>query len=133
MPTLSSIIVDSLVVLHLVFIVFVLLGGLLVLWRRWVLYLHVPAALWGILIEFLDWRCPLTPLEQYFRQFNELPYQGTFVDHYILPIVYPAGLTHDLQIFFGVSVLAVNILIYGCLVVKYLRRKESNQSSGNHS
>lgn len=133
MSTLSSIVVDSLVILHLVFIVFVLLGGLLVLWRRWVLYLHVPAALWGILIEFLDWRCPLTPLEQYFRQFNELPYQGTFVDHYILPIVYPVILTQELQIFFGVSVLAVNILIYGCLIVKYLRSNVSNQPSDNLS
>ena len=125
---LSRIAADFLVVLHLGFIVFVLLGGLFVLRWRWVLYLHVPAAVWGTLIEFLGWRCPLTPLEQYFRQLNGLSYQGGFMDHYILPLIYPAGYTRQMQIFFGISVVVVNGVIYGCLIARHMRRKAKKTS-----
>ena len=114
---------DFLVVLHLGFIVFVLIGGLFVLRWRWVLFLHVPAAVWGTLIELLGWRCPLTPLEQYFRQLNGLSYHGGFVDHYILPLVYPAGLTRQMQIFFGISVVVINGVIYGFLIARHMRSK----------
>lgn len=119
----SRIAADFLVILHLGFIVFVLIGGLFVLRWRWVLYLHVPAAVWGTLIEFQGWRCPLTPLEQYFRQLNGLTYQGEFVNHYILPLVYPAGLTRQMQIFFGISVVVINGVIYGCLIARHMRSK----------
>jgi len=114
---------DFLVVLHLGFIAFVLIGGLFVLRWRWVLYLHVPAAVWGTLIEFLGWRCPLTPLEQYFRQLNGLSYHGGFMNHYILPLVYPAGLTRQMQIFCGISVVVINGVIYGCLIARHMRSK----------
>lgn len=125
----SRIAADFLVVLHLGFIVFVLIGGLFVLRWRWVLYLHVPAAVWGTLIELLGWRCPLTPLEQYYRQLNGLTYQGEFVDHYILPLVYPAGLTRQMQIFFGISVVIVNGVIYGCLIARHMRSKGKKSSA----
>jgi len=120
---LSQIAADFLVVLHLGFIVFVLFGGLFVLRWRWVLFLHVPAAVWGGIVELLGWRCPLTPLEQYFRQMNGLSYQGEFVEQYILPLVYPVGLTRQMQIFFGISVFVINGVIYGCLIVKRMRSK----------
>ena len=110
---------DFLVILHLGFIVFVLIGGLFILRWRWVFLLHIPAAVWGTLIELQGWQCPLTPLEQYFRQFNGLSYQGGFVDHYILPLVYPTGLTRQMQIFFGISVVIVNGVIYGFLIVRH--------------
>lgn len=114
---------DLLVILHLGFIVFVLIGGLFVLRWRWVLFLHVPAAVWGTLIELLGWRCPLTPLEQYFRQLNGLSYHGGFVDHYILPLVYPAELTRQMQIFFGISVVVINGVIYGFLIARHMRSR----------
>ncbi len=114
---------DFLVVLHFGFIVFVLIGGLFILRWRWVLYWHVPAAVWGAFIEFLGWRCPLTTLEQYFRQLNGLSYQGGFLDHYILPLVYPTGLTRQMQMFYGISVVVINGVIYGCLITRHMRSK----------
>lgn len=121
----SLIAADFLVILHLGFIVFVLFGGLFGLKWRWLLYLHVPAAVWGVLIELIGWRCPLTPLEQYFRQLNGQSYHGEFIEHYILPLVYPAVLTRKMQILFGISVVAVNCVIYGFLVAKYRRNKRN--------
>ena len=116
---------DLLVVLHLAFVGFVVLGGLLVLkWRR-VLYLHIPAAVWGALIEFQGWICPLTPLEQYLRQMGDQKgYSGGFVEHYLLSILYPEGLTADLQIILGVFVVAINIALYGWLIARKLRKKK---------
>jgi len=116
---------DLLVVLHLAFVGFVVLGGLLVLkWRR-VLYLHIPAAVWGALIEFQGWICPLTPLEQHLRQMGDQKgYSGGFVEHYLLSILYPEGLTADLQIILGVFVVAINIALYGWLIARKLRKKK---------
>ncbi|MFH1216954.1 MAG: DUF2784 domain-containing protein [Pseudomonadota bacterium] len=114
-----TIVADIVVVIHLLFIVFVVAGGLLIFRRRWMLFLHLPAALWGALIEFSGWICPLTPLEQQLRRAaSTSPYQGSFVEHYILPIIYPSGLTRELQIFFGITVICINLVIYGC----FLRR-----------
>lgn len=121
----SLIAADFLVILHLCFIVFVLFGGLFVLRWRWVLYLHVPAAVWGAFIEFIGWQCPLTPLEQYFRQLHGQSYHGQFVEHYILPLVYPAGLTRQMQIFFGISVVVVNVGIYGFMAARDRRSKRN--------
>src|SRR6476620_6680152 len=100
---------DSVVVLHLCFVAFVMLGGFLL--RRWpkLVYAHVPAAIWGVLIEFGGWVCPLTPLEKSLRvRGGEAGYQGDFIDHYILPVLYPHGLTRNIQAFLGVSALTVN-------------------------
>lgn len=103
---------DAVVALHLVFIVFVIGGGLLVLrWRR-VAWLHVPSALWGVVIELTGWICPLTPLEQWLRlRGGEAGYEGGFIDHYILPIVYP-GLARAQQVALGGVVLVVNVATY---------------------
>lgn len=98
---------------HLAFIGFVLLGGLLVLKWRKVAWLHLPAAVWGVLIEFFEWWCPLTKWENYFlHQAGRAGYSGGFIAHYIMPIIYPAGLTRPMEIAAGIIVLAINLTIY---------------------
>ncbi len=104
---------DLALVLHATFVVFVVLGGLLVLWRRRLAWLHVPCALWGILIEYLGWICPLTYLENDLRSAaGSRGYSGGFIDHYLVPLVYPSGLTSELQVLLGTAVLTINIIIY---------------------
>ena len=108
-----GVLADAVVVLHLGFVIFVVLGGLLVLRRRWVMWLHLPAAAWGALIEFAGWICPLTPLEKWLRREGGLGgYQGGFVEHYILPLLYPSALTRTVQLVLGAGVIVVNLLIY---------------------
>jgi hypothetical protein len=108
---------DLIVVIHFAFVLFVVLGGLLVLRWRWVAYLHLPAAIWGALIEFAGWICPLTPLENRLRAAaGSAPYQGGFVEHYLLPLLYPSALTRDIQVVLGCLVLGINLLIYGYLL-----------------
>jgi hypothetical protein len=112
-----ALLADLLVVLHLVFIGFVLGGGLLV--RRWprLVWAHAPAAVWGTLVELAGWVCPLTPLEQALRQrAGESAYSDSFVEHYVVPIVYPTGLTTELQVAAGVVVVVVNLLVYGSML-----------------
>jgi uncharacterized protein DUF2784 len=103
--------------LHFIFVLFVVLGGLLALrWPR-VVYFHIPAAVWGAAIEFAGWVCPLTPLEHWLRvQAGGAGYSGGFVEHYILPLLYPSALTRTIQVLLGLSVLAVNVAIYGYLI-----------------
>ena len=104
---------DLLVAIHFAFILFVILGGLLVLRWRWIAWLHLPAAAWGAAIEFFGWICPLTPLENRLRAAaGQAGYAHGFIEEYIQPIVYPAGLTADIQIWLGVGVIAINGLIY---------------------
>jgi hypothetical protein len=114
---------DLLVVLHLVFIVFVITGGFLALkWRR-LIWAHMPCALWGATIEFTGWICPLTPLENRLRRAaGAQGYEGGFIDHYIVPVVYPAGLTHDLQIWLGVGVVVLNAVAYTLVWRRWRRR-----------
>jgi len=104
---------DLLVIIHLAFIVFVVLGGLLVLrWPR-VAFIHLPAIFWGVIIEFNHWVCPLTPLEQKLRAVaGEGSYSGGFIAHYVLPVIYPEGLTQEIQVVLGLAVLLVNATIY---------------------
>ncbi|OHB79136.1 MAG: hypothetical protein A2W31_15185 [Planctomycetes bacterium RBG_16_64_10] len=114
---------DALVVLHLGFILFVVLGGLLVLpWQR-IAWVHLPCAVWGVLIELGGWVCPLTVFENQLRHAGgSAGYAGGFVDHYLVPVVYPAALTRGLQVSLGAVAIAVNVVIYGGLLVA---RKQS--------
>jgi hypothetical protein len=114
---------DAVVLVHLAFILFVAAGGLLVLrWPR-LAWVHVPAVVWGALIELAGWICPLTPLENRLRAAaGEAAYAGGFIDRYIMPIVYPDGLTRGTQLALGIAVIAVNLLIYGRLVIRRKRR-----------
>ena len=113
----AGVLADVLVVLHFAFIVFVVLGGLLVWrWHR-VAWLHVPAALWGAVIEFVSGVCPLTPLENQWRvQAGESGYPHSFIEQYLAPLIYPAGLTPSVQIYLGAGVLLINMVIYGLLL-----------------
>jgi len=104
---------DAIVVLHFGFLLFVVLGGFLVL--RWpqLAWLHVPAAIWGVLIEFSGWICPLTPLENHFRELGgQAGYSGGFIQHYIVSVLYPDRLTREMQFVLGTLVLGLNALIY---------------------
>ena len=120
----TSLTADLIVILHLSFILFVLFGGFIILkWYR-IIWLHLPAVLWGVLIELAGWYCPLTPLEQSLRQAaGEGGYSGGFIEHYIVPLIYPVGLTRDMQILFGCIVIVVNVVAYA-LVIKQWRREK---------
>ena len=111
---------DLVVVAHLLFVLFVVAGGLLVLrWPR-LAWLHVPAAVWGALIEFAGWICPLTPLENRLRRLGgEAGYEGGFVEEYLLAILYPAGLTRTHQLVLGALVLALNLGVYGYVLWRH--------------
>jgi hypothetical protein len=110
---------DLVLVVHLAFVLFVVLGGLLVLrWPR-LAWLHVPAAVWGVLIEYTGWICPLTPLENSLRERGGgAGYSGGFIEHYIQPVLYPAGLTRGTQIVLGSLALLVNLTAYGVVVAR---------------
>ncbi len=114
---LPRLLADLLVVLHFLFIVFVVLGGLLALRDRRLAWIHLPVAAWGVLIETVGWICPLTPLENRLRlAAGQQGYPGGFVEHYLLPIVYPGGLTREIQYLLGGAVLAINILVYALVL-----------------
>ena len=104
---------EAVVLLHLGYVLFVIFGGLLAFrWRR-APWFHLPAAAWGALIEFAGWICPLTPLENWLRRLGgQSGYQGGFVEHYILPVLYPRGLTRNVQVLLGTLVVLFNLAIY---------------------
>ena len=121
---------DLVVLAHVGFVLFVVAGGLLVLrWRR-LAWAHLPAVLWGVAIEFGGSICPLTPLENHLRARSGLaPYRGDFIEHYILPVLYPANLTRTEQMFLGAIALVVNGAIYW----RVLRRTMAPSSPGPDS
>jgi hypothetical protein len=107
---------DFVVAFHFIFVLFVVLGGLLV-WR-WprVAWVHLPCATWGALIELTGLICPLTPLEKWLReQAGVASYEGGFIAHYIVPILYPAGLTRGAQLVLGAFVVVLNVAVYAGL------------------
>ncbi|MES2818033.1 MAG: DUF2784 domain-containing protein [Pseudomonadota bacterium] len=108
---------DALVVVHLLFILFVLFGGLLVLRWRAVAWLHLPAAAWGVTVEVLQLYCPLTPLENQLRRASgEAGYEGGFIEQYLIPLIYPSGLTPQIQLAMGALVLVLNLVVYAVLL-----------------
>jgi hypothetical protein len=108
-----SFLADFVVVLHVCFMFFVLLGGFLVRWKPSLAWYHIPAVMWAVGIEFLGWVCPLTPLENMLRvKGGDAGYASGFVEHYIVPILYPATLTRKMQIGLGMFVLGANIAVY---------------------
>ena len=113
MPGLYGWLADAVVVLHLAFIVFVTAGGLLVWWRRAVVWVHVPAMAWGAYVTMVGRTCPLTPLEQWLRrQAGDTPYQGDFVDAYLVPLVYAGDLGSGVQMLLGALLLVLNAIVY---------------------
>ena len=126
---LHALLADLVVLVHAGFILFAVLGGLLVLWRRRILWLHLPVAIWAMLVELFGWVCPLTPLEIALRRAGGgTAYAGTFVGHYLLPLIYPASLTREIQLGLATSVLALNGAIYA-VVWHRIRRRPGHQKA----
>ncbi|HAK94758.1 MAG TPA: DUF2784 domain-containing protein [Planctomycetes bacterium] len=104
---------------HFVFILWVIFGGFAVLRKRALAFLHVPALAWGAYIELTGGTCPLTPLENYFREkAGGTGYSEGFIAHYILPVIYPDGLTHDVQVGLGTALIVFNALLYLWVVLR---------------
>jgi hypothetical protein len=113
---------DVVLLIHAGFVLFVVSGGFLALrWRRMAL-LHIPAAVWGVLIEYSGWTCPLTPLENSLRaRGGEAIYHGGFIDHYVTSFLYPTGLTRSVQLVLGTIALLINAVAY-CLLLLRIRK-----------
>jgi hypothetical protein len=122
---------DVVLLTHLAFVAFVVLGGFAVLkWPR-LAWVHLPAVVWGVLIEFAGWICPLTPLENALRQEGgQGAYAGGFIDHYVAGALYPAGLARDVQVALGAFALLVNVLVYWQVV---RRRRVPGRRAGRGS
>ncbi len=126
-----NLLADAVIVIHFLFILFVAAGGLLVFLRPRMAWLHLPAACWGAFIEFAGWICPLTPLENHLRRLaGERPYTGDFVVQYLIPVVYPAGLTPLTQYILGGLAVAVNLLIYGWILHRRFRESRNRLAGG---
>ena len=108
-----GILADIVVLAHTAFVLFAVFGGFLVLhWRRLV-WLHIPAVLWAALVEMAGWICPLTPLENLLRhRAGKWMYQSDFIEHYLMPVLYPEALTRELQTALGLAVLFINVSVY---------------------
>ncbi len=121
---------DLVVLVHFGFVLFVILGGMLVLRWKSVVWVHLPAATWGAIVEFMGWICPLTPLEIWLRVMaGQSGYQTGFIAHYLLPVLYPQNLTRDTQIWLGVLVLCLNLAIYGWLVRHWMKAEKEGSLS----
>lgn len=114
---------DLVVVIHLGFVIFVVAGAVFTLWRRWIIRLHLPALLWAVWIELTGGICPLTPLENWLRvKGGQGGYDGYFIANYLLPVLYPAGLTRNVQFILAMSVILINVAIYGSIFYKHRRK-----------
>ena len=124
MPMVYSFLTNTVIVIHFLFIFFVVFGGFLVFkWRKFV-WIHVPAFIYGTLIEWFGWICPLTYLEVWLLGKTGMTGYGSgFIDHYIAPVIYPENLTQVHHVILGVSVLVFNLFIYGWMI--YHKRKSA--------
>lgn len=114
-----SLAAEAVLLAHLAFILFALLGAILALWRRWILVVHLPAALWGSYAELSGRVCPLTWLENYLRiRAGQSGYTESFIEHYLLALIYPAGLTREIQFALAALLIGVNLAIYGWLIFR---------------
>jgi hypothetical protein len=125
----ALVLADALVIMHLLFVTFVMTGGFLL--ARWpkLAWLHLPAVAWGAIVEFTGWICPLTPLENHLRMLGGGgAYSGGFVERYLLPVLYPENLTLPIQQVLGGAVVGVNLVAYA-LAYRASRRKAVTQSA----
>ena len=111
-------------VLHFLFIIFVIFGGLLFFIKKWVILIHLPALIYGIYVEFTQSICPLTYLENFLLQKAKLTtYSTSFIQNYLVPIIYPVNLTKDIQINLAIALIILNVVIYGAVVIKYKKNR----------
>jgi hypothetical protein len=121
---------DVVVIFHLAFVAFALLGGLLIIKWKMAAWIHFPAAIWAAFIEFTGMICPLTPLENFLRRKSGVSgYDTGFIEHYIIPILYPESLNNDLQIVLGAVVILINAAIYAYVFLKRTRQQRNSPSS----
>jgi Protein of Unknown function (DUF2784) len=121
----SAFLADAVLVLHGLFIAWVLLGGLAVCWRAGLAWLHLPAVAWGVWVSWSGSYCPLTPLEQSLRRAaGQAGYEGGFVEHYLGRLIYPEGLTPALQWLFGAIVLGINVVLYAIAAHRVISRRD---------
>ncbi len=124
MTMIYRVLADIVTLFHFGFILFVVLGGLFFVWWKRAAWIHLPVALWGVLIVWIGWTCPLTPLEQWLRRLGgEASYEGSFVMHYIVPLIYPDWLTEKLRLTIGLFVLGTNLTFYGWGLFHHLKKK----------
>ena len=110
---------DIILIIHFLFILFVIFGALLFFVAKKIVFIHIPAIIWGSYIELTHSICPLTYLENWFlHKANLTIYSEGFIQNYLVPIVYPMNLTKDLQIFLGIGLIVINIVIYAFIFVK---------------
>ena len=120
----SAFLADAVLVLHGLFIVWVVFGGLAVMARPLFAWLHLPAVAWAVWVSWSGSYCPLTPLEQSLRRAaGQAGYEGGFIEHYLTAAIYPQGLTVNLQILFGAVVLGINLVLYGVAITHAARRR----------
>lgn len=130
MPPLYAWAADAVFVVHLAFVAFVLLGGLLALRWRKLMWLHLPALAWGVFTELAGVVCPLTPLEvTLWERAGQVGYEGDFLAHYLMPVLYPEHLTRDIQVFLGFAALLPNVFIYAY----FMRRRKLRPLSPHRS
>jgi hypothetical protein len=114
---------DGVLVAHFAFALFAALGGLLVLRHPRAVRLHLPVLLWAVIVEWADWTCPLTPLENFLRHLGgEAGYSGGFVEHFVSQVLYPENLTLELRYVLGLFLISVNLAIYGFVILDRRRR-----------
>jgi Protein of Unknown function (DUF2784) len=121
---LDAFLADAVLVLHGLFIVWAIFGGLAIITRPRLAWLHLPAVAWAVWVSFSGSYCPLTPLEQSLRRAaGQAGYEGGFIEHYLTAAIYPQGLTVELQLAFGAAALAINLLLYGLTLWRAARRR----------
>ena len=115
----SLLLSELLVLVHFAFVLFVVFGGMFTLKWRWMVWVHLPAVLWGVIVEVTGWVCPLTILENNFRlQAGQQGYGGDFLAHYLMPVLYPPGLDLNLQLLMAGTAILINIVIYSYVFKK---------------
>ena len=125
---LNKLLADLTVLMHLAFILFVILGGLFVLRWKKVMWVHIPIAIWGVASEYFNIICPLTPLENYFRDLaGNATYKTGFIEQYIIPAIYPEGLSRNLQFILGTVVILFNIVIYLLVCIKAIKHRRNDR------
>ena len=121
---------DLTLIVHFAFIIFVVFGALLFFVSTKIIYVHVPALIWGIYIELTHSVCPLTYLENWFLQkANLTTYSEGFIQNYLVPIVYPKNLTEDLQTYSAIALIVANMIMYGLIISKSKKNNQPSQKS----
>lgn len=120
---------DAVLLAHFAFVALVMLGGIAVAWRPFLAWVHLPAVTWAVLVECNAWICPLTPWEQWLRTAaGEAGYRGDFIAHYVVPVLYPAGLTPRIQLLLAAVVIGVNVVIYAWIIGRRIRSASDSRA-----